>query len=61
MWKTNTTYVDLETGEKLEEKKVREEYIIKSKKTKHTYNATTDKGTREITYECEQSKQRRLF
>lgn len=60
-WRSKNTYVDVDTGEILEESIVKSEYII-IKKTKkyHVYKTT---GTVEYTTECRKStcKQKSLF
>lgn len=60
-WITKVIYVDVDTGEILEESTVKSEYIIiKRKKKYHVYKTT---GTVELTTECRKStcKQKSLF
>jgi hypothetical protein len=60
-WKTNSKWVDLETGEALTEEIARRKYVIVKKIKKTTYNATTARGTIEITNECRESRQQTIW
>lgn len=61
IWKTYNTYIDLETGEVLEEHIAKTEYNIIKKIKKTQYNATTQRGTISYTNECKRSEQLKLF
>lgn len=60
-WKTYNTYVDVETGEVLDEVTAKTNYIIIKKEKNVQYNKTTERGTIRYTNECRRSEQLKLF
>lgn len=58
-WKTESIYVDIDTGEMLNKETVIRQYkIIHKKKTSHVYKQT---GTVKYTNECRTTNQLKLF
>ena len=59
-WKTESDWVDIETGEIIEKKRIKNgEYILI--KTTKNYKKDGETNIKQYCYECRRSKQKRLF
>jgi phage antirepressor YoqD-like protein len=60
IWKTESIYVDVETGEIIDKKRILNKEYIKTKTTKY-YETNGNIKSKKITNECRKSRQQRIF